>query len=178
MSLFPCRSINKLHRMKIRKFFFLFFGIPLHPLSLRSYPDKLNNRQLREPDGSKICRRNILALSSIVILAGCMGAGPHEIDFFGVKPSGERAVSIFCAFIFLVQIYWYIKKYFHLKDDGTIEEFQPQTGGTSSYSMTGSDHLDGVPRRADLLSNIMALVLTLLSWCFIYAWIVADMRGS
>ena len=159
--------------MKIRKFFFLFFGIPFPlPWSPRKYPNKFNDIQLLEPDGSKICRRNILALSSIVILAGCMGTGPHEIDFFGVKPSGERAVSIFCTFIILVQIYWYIKRYFHLKDDGIIEDVGHHAVNPLSLNLTRSDHLPCVPRRSDLLSNILALVLTLLSWRVIYTWIV------
>ena len=159
--------------MNIRKFFFLFFGIPFPlPWSLRKYPNKFNDLQLLEPDGSKICRRNILALSSIVVLAGFMGAGPHEIDFFGVKPSGERAVFIFCIFIILVQIYWYIKKYFHLKDDGMIQDIRPETGETLSLNIAISDHLTFVPRRSDFLSNIMALVLTLLSWRVVYTWIV------
>ena len=158
--------------MKIRKFFFLFFGIPFpHTLSLRNYPNQLD-RQLLEPDGSKICRRNILALSGIVVLAGCMGAGPQDIDFFGVKPSGKRAVFIFCTFIILVQIYWYIKRYFHLKDDGIIQDFQFENSDTFPLNITRSDHLTFVPRRSDLLSNILALVLTLLSWCFIYIWVV------
>ena len=52
------------------------------------YPKKTPEKLL-EPDGARVCRRNILALAGVVVVAGFAGADPREISVFGVKPSGD-----------------------------------------------------------------------------------------
>ena len=74
--------------MNVRRILFLSLGLT------RVYPPedqrhaKETTEKLLEPDGSKACRRNILALAGVVVVAGFAGADPRDLIVFGVKPRG------------------------------------------------------------------------------------------
>lgn len=162
----------------VPKFVLYFFGIPCSlPLLVQAFQNKNNFSQLVEPEGTKICRRNILVLSSIVILAGCMGNSPQDINFFGVNPSTENNIRVFSLFIFVVQTYWYVKRYLHLLDDGEIRLFPGKGGHVYTDENKLLKHelskniLTSVPKRADLISNIVGHILTILSWIILCSWI-------
>lgn len=75
--------------MNVRYFVYLTFGLT------RVYPPQDRGRArettetLVEPQGSKICRHNIVALSTMLAVAGFAGADPRELNMFGIRPSGD-----------------------------------------------------------------------------------------
>ena len=77
---------------------------------------------LSETDGSKAYRWNILALASVLVVAGLAGAEPRDLSVFGVKPSGDWGVTVISAAAILTQLYWYILRYLHMKEDAAIEQ--------------------------------------------------------
>ena len=111
-------------------------------------------------------------LASIVILAGLMGGGPEDINFFGLQPSGKEDVRWFCLFVFLTQIYWYLNRCLSIMDDGARHDYQYTTGNTQVLNAFRSRHLSCLPRRSDLVSSLLVLILTVLSWNFLWAWSV------
>lgn len=129
-----------------------------------------NNNQLLEPEESRKYRRNLLLLASIVILAGLMEGGPEDINFFGLQPSDKADVRWFCLFVFLAQVYWYLKRCLSIMDDGARHDYQYTTGNTQLLNALRSRHLTSLPRRSDLVSNILVLILTVLSWYFLWSW--------
>ena len=61
---------------------FLFLALGLTRVYQSQNPDRL---PLMEPDGVRTCRRNIIALAGLLVLAGLAGAGPGDLGVFGVK---------------------------------------------------------------------------------------------
>ena len=108
--------------MKVRRILFLSPGLE------RVYPPedrksrKDTTEKLLEPDGARVCRRNILALASIVVVAGAAGADPRDLDVFGVKPTDDWGVLVLGVAAILAHVYWYVLRYYHLRDDGKIEQ--------------------------------------------------------
>ena len=156
--------------MKVRRILFLSLGLE------RTYPpeDRKNARdtteKLSEPDGARICRRNILALAAAVVLAGAVDADPHDLDVFGVKPADDWGVLVLGSVTILAHLYWYVLRYYHLRDEGRIErKQQPMVTMPDNSSIDRAD-TRLVRRGADLLSNRAAFLLTLLSWWFIASW--------
>ena len=156
--------------MKVRRILFLSLGLE------RVYPPedrkdaKDTNEKLLEPDGARVCRRNILALAGVVVLAGAAGADPRDLDVFGVKPADDWGVLVLGTAAILAHLYWYVLRYFHLRDDGEIV-------GDSASARVGAQNLKIswndfrlVRRGADLCSNWAAFVLTGLSWWIIGSW--------
>ena len=133
--------------------------------------EKETLEKLVEPQGSRNCRRNIIVLSGVLFLAGLAGADLHSLNLFGIKPPGEWGVVVLCGAALIAQIYWYLLKYQHLKEDGSIERDQsPEYSVPLKISKTKTLKL--VRREADLFSNRVAVFLTLSSWCFIVPWII------
>ena len=130
---------------------------------------KNTTEKLLEPVGSRACRRNILALAGIVVLVGLAGADPHELSVFGVEPSGSRGVLVLGVAVILVQLYWYVLKYHHLKEDGVIEQVLSAPG---AERLKIRNEFTLVQRDADLFSNRVAAVLTVWSWYFVVSWII------
>lgn len=150
----------------------LFFALGL----TRGYGDQeIAPYPIIEPDGVRTSRRNIIALAGLLVLAGIAGADPGDLDVFGVRPGeGTRGVIVIGAAAIMVQVYWYCLKYFHLIADINV---------TTSYS-SPEEHIEPLynvdltkqgiaQKRANLLSNWGAFVLTLGSWYFIICWIVS-----
>lgn len=157
----------------IQKFFLYFFGIPHTPSQFcQVFRNSNNDDQLLEPAESKKYRRNILILACIVILAGLMDGTPRDINFFGLKPSDKADAFWFCLFIFLTQIYWYLTRYFSVMDDGEMRDFEHTTEKAQMQNALRSCHLTCIPKRSDLISNLTALTLTILSWYFLWSWSV------
>ena len=151
--------------MKIRRILFLLFGLT------RVYPPedrkgaKETTEKLLEPDGARVCRRNILALAGVVVVTGLAGADPRDLIVFGVKPADDWGVAVLGLAAILAHVYWYVLRYYHLRDDGKIEP--------ECLKIDGND-FRLVRRGADLFSNWAAFVLTVLSWWFIGSWIVGE----
>ena len=157
--------------MDFRRFLFLFLGLTrAHPPKNRKGAHETLEK-LVEPQGSRNCRRNIIVLSGLLFLAGLAGADLHSLNLFGIKPTGEWGVAVLASAAVIAQVYWYVLRYQHLREDGAIERDQ-----SPEYSMplkiSGNKALKLVRREADLYSNWVAFVLTLLSWLFIGSWIV------
>lgn len=158
--------------MNIRRILFLSLGLEhVYPPQERKRV-KETTEKLIEPDGARVCRRNILALSAVVVVASLVGANPRDLDIFGVKPPDDWGVLVLGTAIILAHLYWYVLRYYHLRDDGRIEQ-------DPASRRTGTDHLKIkwnnfclVRRGADLFSNWAAFVLTGLSWWFIGLWVV------
>ena len=127
---------------------------------------------LSETDGSKACRRNIMALSSVLVVAGLAGADPRDLSVFGVKPGGDWGVVVIGAAAISVQVYWYVLRYLHLKEDAVIEQ-EPVSQGETRQLLKIRLNDSWVLRRksADWFSNWIAVLLTISSWCFVVSWI-------
>ena len=160
--------------MNLRYFLFLSLGVErVYPPEHRKVAQDVDMR-LVEPDAAKACRRNILALAGIVVLAGCMGANPRDLEVFGLKPSDDWGALVLVAAIFLAHVYWFISRYFHLRDAGEIEE-HPRLP-PKNVKLGKADGLPAIRTSADLLANRLALLLACTSWCFLAWWLVAPIH--
>lgn len=61
--------------------------------------------RLLEPRTAGACRRNIIALAGLVVVAGLVGANPREISVFGVQPSGDHGVLVLGVAVVLSHLY-------------------------------------------------------------------------
>ena len=108
--------------MHCSRFLFLSLGLT------RAHPSKARKRakesleKMIEPQGSKNCRRNIIVLSGVLVLAGLAGADLHSLNLFGIKPTSEGGVAVLGAAAIFAQIYWYVQRFQHLSEDGIIEK--------------------------------------------------------
>ena len=149
---------------------FLFLALGLTRVYQSQNPDRL---PLMEPDGVRTCRRNIIALAGLLVLAGLAGAGPGDLDVFGVKPGeGTRGVIVIGAAAFGVQFYWYCLKYCHLKEDGKVL-FRDMEQSETQMPLDAVTHLGIAQKTANLISNWIAFLLTVFSLYFIVCWIVS-----
>ena len=124
-----------------------------------------------EPPNARTCRRNILALASVVALAGFVGADPRDLRVFGIMPNDDVGVSVLSAAVFLVYVYWYVQLYLHLTTDGKVDKF---AGKHADFVVQSPDALPNrVLRRrdADLVANWTAFFLVLVSLCFAVSWV-------
>ena len=151
--------------MKVHRFLFLSLGLTrvYSPRGWKHSDERLE--KLLEPDGARVCRRNILALACAVVAVGAVGADPKDLEVFGVKLADEGALSVLGPAAILAHVYWYILRYFHLRDDGKIEQ------NPGEHLSINWDAFWLVRRSADQFSNWAAFVLTGLSWGFIVFWI-------
>ena len=126
-----------------------------------------------EPDGVRICRRNIIAVAGLLVLAGFTGADPSNLNVFGVEPGkGAWGVIVTGTAAILVQVYWYWQKYNHLKEDGEIDNRGEQKVGRLMHIDTPTGR--GIAqKRTNLLSNQVAFGLTVVSSFFVICWIVS-----
>lgn len=161
--------------MDVRRILFLSLGLTrAHPSMDRKRATRITEK-LIEPQGSRVARRNIIVLSGVLVLAGLAGGDLQSLNLFGIRPTGNWGVTVLGVAAVLAQIYWYMLRYQHLSEDGTIERdlgtgFSAKTAGPLKIS--GNEALSLVRKEADLFSNWVAFLLTGLSWYFIYSWIV------
>lgn len=123
--------------------------------------------ELIEPLEAKVCRRNILALGSAVVLAGAADLNPRDLNIFGMKPSDDWGIIIFGSAVILVHIYWYVLRYCHVKSSGRIYLVSNVDGGMVGHRKVDWCNDTIALRSADRISNVAALVLTGLSWSVI-----------
>ena len=124
-----------------------------------------------EPDGARVCRRNILALSIAVVLTYVVGANPRDLEIFGAKPSDDWGVLVLGLAVMLAHVYWYTLRYYHVRDDRRDEHNFSFSGEDTKYSRLHSLGLLFTRRDSDLISNRAAFALTILSWYVIGMWI-------
>jgi len=79
--------------------------------------------RIQECEGARIARRNNLALAGIVVAACLAGAGPQDLEVFGVKASGMRGVLTACIMVLACHAYWYFMRWHHLTEDAEILVF-------------------------------------------------------
>ncbi|MCY4259983.1 MAG: hypothetical protein OXC91_06935 [Rhodobacteraceae bacterium] len=79
--------------------------------------------RILEGEGARAARRNNLALASIVVAAGLAGAGPQDLEVFGVRADGSRAVVIVSVMLVACHVYWYVMRWQHLCDGAEILVF-------------------------------------------------------
>ena len=116
--------------------------------------------KLIEPKGARVCRRNILALAAIVVVDGAAGADPRNLDIFGVRPPDDWGVQVLGAAAILTHLYWYVLRYYHLRDDEKIGPFPEISGVKKEYMKINWIEFLLVRRSVDLVSNWTAFVLT------------------
>lgn len=161
--------------MNVRRFLFLSLGLTLVYPPQKWVNAKQTTEKLLEPDGARLCRRNILALAGVVVIAGLAGADPRELSVFGVKPSGDHGLPVLGVAVMLSHVYWYVLRYHHLKEDGMIEQDPALSShGLGNLKISANDEFRLVRKLPDLVSNYVAVVLTCLSWAFVVSWILAE----
>ena len=156
------------YQVNLRYFLFLSLGLTrAYPPQDRGY-GRNTTEKLLEPARAKACRRNILALAGVVVVAGVAGADPSEISMSGVKPSGDRRVLVPSVTVILSHLYWYSSRYQHMKEDGVIEQdpaLKHLSGQDAEHlTIAGNKSFTLVRKGADLLSNYAAIELTCSSW--------------
>ena len=171
-------AVNKgRYQVNIRYFLFLSLGLTRGYSPQKRGYGRNTTEKLLEPAGARVCRRNILALAGVVVVAGLAGADPSEISVFGVKPSGDRGVLVLGLAVILSHLYWFVLRYHHMKEDGVIEQdraLRHLSGHDAEYlKIAGNKSFTLVRKGADLFSNYAAIVLTCLSWFFVASWIIA-----
>ena len=150
----------------------MFFSIGLS----REYRPQVTNGHddrpaiLLEPANARACRRNILALASVVALAGVVGADPHDLRVFGIMPDDDVGVVFLAAAICLVYVYWYVQFYLHLTTDGKVDRFAEE------FHVQIVQRPDVLANRvlrhrdADLFANRIAFILVLVSSYYAISW--------
>ncbi|MCY4237452.1 MAG: hypothetical protein OXC93_03730 [Rhodospirillaceae bacterium] len=83
----------------------------------------LRDDLIQEGEGARIARRNNLALAGIVVAAFMAGAGPQDLEVFGVTASGTMGVLTACFMVLACHTYWYFMRWHHLADDAVILVF-------------------------------------------------------
>lgn len=163
--------------MNVRRFLFLSLGLTRGYSPQRTGYPRHTTEKLLEPDGARACRRNIIALAGVVVVAGLAGADPREISVFGVKPSGDRGVLVLGVAVVLSHLYWFVLRYHQMKEDGVIEQdpaLKHMSGHDAEYlKIAGNESFTLVRKGADLFANYATIVLTCLSWFFVASWIMA-----
>ncbi len=79
--------------------------------------------RIQESEGARIARRNNLALGGIVVAACMAGAGPQDLEVFGVRANGAMGVLTVCIMVLACHTYWYFMRWHHLFDDAEILVF-------------------------------------------------------
>lgn len=125
--------------------------------------------RLSESSGSRICRRNILALACILILAGSAGGDPQELSVFGLKISGERGFAVLWVGAIVAHLYWYAMRFHHLKEDGEVQQF-PDNSSAARRKFPITDQYYVARHAGDLWANRAAACLTPVSWLVFGLW--------
>ena len=160
--------------MKIRRILFLSLGLErVYPAQERKR-SKNSTENLIEPDRARVCRRNIMALAAVVVVANAAGTNPRYLNIFGVEPSDDWGLLVLGAAVILVHLYWYVLRYYHLRDDGRVEAILFNKNDRTENIKIKRNDLTLVRRGADLFSNWVAFVLTCLSWLSIFLWVVSE----
>ena len=92
--------------MNVPRFIFLSLGLTrAQPRTARQRAKKSLEKMI-EPQESKKCRRNIIVLSGVLVLAGLAGADLHSLNLFGIRPTSQLGFAVIGAAAIFAQIYW------------------------------------------------------------------------
>ena len=155
--------------VNIRYFMFLSLGIERRYTPADSQDGRY--QKLLEPHGSIVCRRNILALAGILVLAGGAGVNPQDLSVLGIRVSEGRGVLAFGVAVILAHLYWYAMRFQHLIEDGKIPPGSIHLPGGAREPGKAGEQFFLERKTADLWANRVAVFLTLLSWIFVALWI-------
>ena len=134
---------------------------------------KKGARPLVEPDGARTARRNIIGLSAILILAGLAGVNPEDLTLFGLDlDAGGRGAIVAVVGAGAAQMYWYLMKYCHMRDDAKANAHPPDRPD-HLLRLAANPDVNLEQASANWISNTIAFGLTLGSWLFMYCWIAA-----
>ena len=113
-----------------------------------------------------------MAVSGVLVVAGLAGADPRELSVFGVKPDGDWGVIVISATAILTQLYWYVLRYLHMREDAVVEREDNRPQGSSlPKKIKRTDTLVLRRKSGDLFSNWSCFLLTAFSWYFAGSWI-------
>ena len=105
-------------------------------------------------------------------MAGLSGADPRDLTVFGVKAGADSGVFDFSVAAIVAQIYWYVLRYQHMKEDAMLVEMPVSEGQSIKelrVKLNPNLHLHQKP--ANLISNWVCFLMTVASWYFVYSWI-------
>ena len=149
-------------------------------LSTRYIPDDDSGHDcdyIQESEGARIARRNNLALAGLVVASALIGAGPQDLDVFGMKASDPTAALVVYIMVIACHIYWYLMRWQHLCDDAEILVFSTIMGQPPLLLREES------PRRlrqksAVLVANQVCFVLVVLSVVISVLWGIRLLGGG
>lgn len=130
-------------------------------------------RKIGRAGRSESLSTECFALAAIVVVTSAVGADPRDLDIFGVKPPNYWGVQVLGAATILAHLNLYVLRFYHLRDDGRIEQSAVLSGTKTDDLKINLNDFTLVRRGANLFSNWAAFVLTGLSWWFIGLWIVS-----
>ena len=163
--------------MDIRRNLFLIFGLCRgYPSDRRTSPGAWRDKVV-EPREAKACRRNTIVLAAGIVLAWASGAELTDLDLFGIKPAEEHGVVVLSLAAMLVHSYWYVARYWHLRENSTRRipaSFTEIQGGDADidWEVEWNEAAYVSLRVTDWLANWAAVLLTPLSWYILVVWIV------
>ena len=153
-------------------FFFLTVGLP----HIRKRDGGPKEWVLLEPEGVRLSRRNIIALSALLILAGFAYPNPSDLKVFGLElGTGTRGTIILTCTVFVVQAYWYGLKYLHIRESGEID------GPHVSQNKRPLSSISDVcikQKSANWIANCVAAGLTVASWGVLAYWLMEAFSPS
>lgn len=77
--------------------------------------------------------------------------------------------------VLLAQLYWYPLRYRHLMEDGLIKQDPGAAAEGAECVKISGRGMRIVRNGADLLSNRVAFVMTVLASCFLVCWLTGDL---
>ena len=164
----------------IRKCLFMSLGLTryyAHGRKIQRH-EKAHGGMVVEPNASRADRRNILALASVLVVAGFAGADPRDLSVFGIRPDGDWGVIVIGTVAILTHVYWYILRYFHMMEEAIRElrivDPASPTKGPTQIMLTENEPMIIGRKFSDLVSNWVCFLMTLISWYFVGRWIVAS----
>ena len=103
------------------------------------------------------------------------GAEIGDLNLLGIKPKGCRAVLVLGIATIAVQAYWFLARYWHLRESSTRilpAAMTESKGAPADIDWEGewNEAAHVSVRVADWLANWAAFGLTLLSWCILIGW--------
>lgn len=133
--------------------------------------------RIQECEGARIARRNNLALAGVVVAAFMAGAGPQDLEVFGVKASGTMGVLTACVMVLACHAYWYFMRWHHLSEDAEILVFAvTKSHAPLPYWKEGPRMLR--QKSAALFANRACFLLVALSTTISVCWGTDAVVGS
>ncbi len=138
--------------------------------------DRSGSKSARPPgEGVRVARRNNLALARIVMAASIAGAGPQDLEVFGVKANGTAGALTICMMVLACHAYWYFMRWHHLADDAVVLVFATPP---VTVSLRHDEPRMLTQKAAALHANRICFLLVLMSIAATVHWVVDLMTAS